>query len=525
MSPPTFLDPSEKTDLPPVRFTGYVMLISFISALASFLFGVDTANIAGAILFIEAEFHLTQVQIEFIVGATTLGAIFGGFGAGYLSDRVGRKWVTLSSSVIFIAGALVIALANSYEVLLLGRLVVGIAVGLASMIVPAYLAEISPKELRGQLVTVNVLLITGGQLAAYIVSVCLASVPNGWRIMMGLAAIPAAIQLIGMPLLPESPRYLFAKGDRDGARKILQRIYGVRNDPDGSRVEAELDSIDCALKETQGASYRDLFKRENRIPLIIACGLQALQQFTGFNTAMYYSAAILKMAGFKEAKDAVAFSLLVAATNFIVTIVALKIIDRVGRRKILLYTVALMTCGLVLLGVAFALLSGLTSYQTDCSGYGSHCGACNSDDRCIFTSSATCVAKNAFPSVNLAAQVAVTCPGSKEYGWFALASLVFYVASYALGLGNTPWLIQSEIFTAKLRGKAGGIATATNWTSNLIVSITFLSLTQAISAAGTFWLYAGVGVLGWLFVWKLVPETKGKSLEEIRMLFVSKDEQ
>jgi len=356
-------------------------------------------------------------------------------------------------------------------------------------------------------------MITGGQLVAYLVSMAFSGVPQGWRWMMGLSGLPALIQLIGLPFLPESPRFLFRHGKKEQARVVLGKILGS-SDPEGVRATIELNAIDNSLKETSGASYRDLLRQENRRPLIIACGLQALQQLSGFNTAMYYSATILKMAGFRDPKNAINFSLLIAGTNMLMTLVALKIIDRLGRRSILLYTVMGMVLGLVLLGFSFFMLTGLTVYQEQCQGYGANCGACLSDDRCGF------VDGSCFPKTSLGLLSSEeSCPQSKEGGWFALGSLVLYVAMFALGLGNVPWLIQSEVFGPRVCGKAGGVATSVNWVGNLVVSITFLSLTRAITSAGTFWLYAGISLMGWVFILLMVPETKGKSLEEIQALF------
>jgi SP family myo-inositol transporter-like MFS transporter 13 len=214
------------------------------------------------------------------------------------------------------------------------------------------------------------------------------------------------------------------------------------------------------------------------------------------------------MAGFRDTA-ALGFSVSVAATNMVMTVVALKLVDRVGRRTILLVTVVGVSISLIVLGSAFALLLGVTPYQSECGGYSSHCGLCLLDDRCAF-SNGTCTVKNALLATS-------TC--SDNRGWFALFALVAYVAMYALGLGNVPWLIQSEIFSPRLRGKAGGIATSVNWVSNLLVATTFLSLTRTITVAGTFWLYGGISLVGWIFIYALVPETKGKGLEEIHNLF------
>ncbi|KAI9597072.1 major facilitator superfamily domain-containing protein [Syncephalis fuscata] len=520
----------------------YVLFISTLSAIGGFLFGYDTGVISGAMLFVEEEFQLDTLQVEFIVGATTLGAIFGGFSAGFLSDRLGRRPVTFFSSVIF---------------LLAGRFIVGIGVGLASMVVPTYISEVSPRQYRGQLVTMNVLMITGGQLVAYCVSAGLGNTSNGWRIMFGIAGIPPIIQLIGMPFLPESPRYLLRRkrGSRAdntaAARRMLTRVYASTpvSLPQGCRrrapqlsnsassdvsdtklkdrisrqVEDEIMAMEHAATITAGATYADLLRPQNRLSLLVACGLQAFQQLSGFNTVMYYSASILKMSGFRDKQSAVTFSILVAATNMLMTLVAIRYVDRIGRRRILLYTVIAMAFALVLLGMAFAFLLGLRPYQSSCDAY-NHCGSCVADNRCAYVSQLDrCFSRDDVFMPDLTSDAntrslpigSLECSGTAGWSWFALAALIFYVASYALGLGNVPWLIQSELFPLALRGRAGGVATSVNWLGNLIVSVSFLSLAHAITAAGAFWLYASLGVLAWWFVWRYVPETAGRTLEEL----------
>ncbi|KAF9175982.1 myo-inositol transporter [Mortierella sp. AD011] len=506
-------------DSSPSRF---LYLLITCLAIGGFLFGYDTGVVAGALLPIKDEFGLTSQEQEFVVGGTTLGAIIGGLLAGALSDLVGRKPVTLLSSVIFVVGAALMTFAHKYWFLLLGRVVVGVGVGLAALVVPLYIGELAPSAYRGRLVTINVLLITGGQLIAYLVSSALTDATNGWRWMMAISAIPALLQLITLPFLPESPRYLVKKGDITGAETVLRRCMGLSKANDGY-IAREVESIKESLEMSHKTRYRDLLRKDLRRPLIIACFMQLWQQLSGFNTAMYYSATILKMAGFPNAKSATLFSLLIAATNMIMTMVAIKIIDRVGRRRILLITMVGMILGLIVLGIAFIKIVGFTVRQDECVQYGDNCAACLTDDRCFFADlSNTCQAiewdgTGKRPIYNGA------CPnrsdGIKAGSWVALASLVFYVASYGLGLGNAPWLIQSELFPLDIRGKATGMATACNFAGNLIISLTFLTLTQRITATGTFWLYAVILVFAWLFVYFLVPETAGLDLEAIQELF------
>ncbi|KAF9373975.1 myo-inositol transporter [Podila verticillata] len=506
-------------DSSPSRF---LYLLITVLAIGGFLFGYDTGVIAGALLPIKEEFGLSSQQQEFVVGGTTLGAIIGGLLAGALSDIVGRKPVTLLSSIIFVVGAALMTFAHHYWLLLLGRVVVGVGVGLAALVVPLYIGELAPSAYRGRLVTMNVLLITGGQLVAYLVSSALTDVTDGWRWMMAISALPAILQLVTLPFLPESPRYLIKKGDIPAAEAVLRRCMGI-SDANDAYIAKEVDAIRESLELSHKTRYKDLLRKSLRRPLIIACGLQLWQQLSGFNTAMYYSATILKMAGFPNAKSATLFSLLIAGTNMLMTMVAIKIIDRVGRRKILLVTIVGMVAGLIVLGVAFIMISGFTVKQDECVQYNDNCAACLTDDRCYFQDATNTCQDMGWNGEGKRPLYDGVCPnrtqGIKAGSWLALASLVFYVASYGLGLGNAPWLIQSELFPLDIRGKATGMATACNFAGNLVISLTFLTLTQRITATGTFWLYAGILVIAWLFIYYLVPETAGLNLEDIQELF------
>ncbi|CAG8450701.1 15539_t:CDS:10 [Dentiscutata erythropus] len=472
----------------------FVFFTAFTVAVCGFMFGYDTGIISSAMLLLEKDFPLTSITKGLVVGATTFGAIFGSVFAGGLSDLAGRRITTVIAATLFICGALLLSLAHSYATLLIGRLVVGIAVGLASMVVPIYISEISPRLHRGRLVTINVLMCTGGQLVSYLVATGFIF-QHGWRWMFGVSIIPPFLQLLRIP------RFLVRKGKNAEAKKILAKIYP--NAPP-EFLNDEIEVICQTIEEDAAGSYKQLFFYPNLRPLIIACGLQLFQQISGFDTAMYYGASIatiMKMAGFTEIRDAIVFSILVSATNFAMTVVALYIIDRVGRRRILLSTLIGTVIGLTLLGIGFVFVTGLTTKQNTCTDYGTRCGACLIDDRCGFSKlNDFCVDKSSVPSDQLYS----ACPS----------------ATYALGIGHAPWTIQSEIFPLNVRGRANGIATATNWCVNLVVAITFLPLTELITISGTFWMYGVFMIIGWLFVYLMVPETAGKSLEEIQELFL-----
>ncbi|KAJ2780628.1 hypothetical protein GGI15_003478 [Coemansia interrupta] len=497
----------------------FVFFVVFCITIGGLLFGYDTGVISGALVVIKDEWNLTSTQQEFIVGGTTLGAIVGGLFSGYFADRWGRRIITFLSSLVFILGALIMTFSNHYSVLIGGRVVVGLAVGAASMVVPIYIGELAPKEFRGRLVTLNVLAITGGQLIAYLLAWALTDVHNGWRWMFAISAFPAAIQLCCLPWLPESPRVLIQRNQEDKARGILHRIYGSKV-PE-SIVDDELESMRQSMRTESASRYVDLIRPINLKPLIVACVLQLMQQFSGFNTAMYYSATILKMAGFASTKSATQFSIAIAATNMVMTIVAITIIDRFGRRKLLLISFVGMIVGLVLLGIAFIFIVGLVKITKDECGEYIKCGACALDDKCSWSPGAlVCTFKGDARFTDLTDACESVTTRDRAGTWLALASLIFYVALYAVGLGNVPWLVQSEIFAQGIRSKAGSLATATNWVSNFIISVTFLTMTLHITASGTFWLYAGILFLGLVFVVFMVPETKGLKLEDVQKLFM-----
>ncbi|RCH85185.1 myo-inositol transporter [Rhizopus stolonifer] len=449
------------------KLTPFLCSLVFSVCLGGFLFGYDTGVISGALSPLEKDFIMSTRQKEYIVAGTTLGAIFGGLFAGPLSDRFGRKPLVLYASGIFIIGSAMLALADTYNMLLLGRLVVGLGVGMASMIIPVYISEVAPKNFRGRLSTLNTFTVTFGQVMAYIINLIFAQTKGGWRYMFGLGALPALIQLIIMPFMPESPRRMVVVGDIEMAKHTLQKIYGCSVTDEF--ISREIEAIQQDMQHTSLGNYRDFLKPENFKPLRIACMLQSAQQLSGFNTVMYYAATILKMANFQ---DPTAVALVVAIANMVFTVVAILVIDKRGRRPVLIITMLSMILSLIALGGSFALQQ---------------------------QQSTKCLAKE--------------CDGPVWISIILLVSLTCYVASYALGLGYIPWIIQGELFTLQLRGKANGIATATNWICNLIAASTFLSMTNLLSAAGTFWFYALVSGVLWIFITKSVPEVKTKQHE------------
>ncbi|MCH9614875.1 MAG: putative metabolite transport protein CsbC [Chlamydiia bacterium] len=437
-----------------------LILISVVAAIGGFLFGYDTGVISGAILFIKQEYAVSPLQESWIVSIVSLGAMAGALLAGPINDRFGRKKVVIVSSILFILSALALAWSPTVSWIIIGRLIVGIAIGVTSATAPVYIAELSPRSMRGALVSLNQLCITIGILIAYLAGYAFASV-SGWREMFAVAAIPAAIQLICMIFFPESPRYLVTHGKTEKAQKILERFRGS---PEDARLECE--HIVRVDEEEGKLPGRAVFSKAVRPALIAGVGLTVIQQVTGINTIIYFAPTIFKFAGFASNKSAIFASLFVGIVNVLMTFLAIYLLDRWGRKPLLLLGLSGMVVSLGFLGGGFL-----------------------------------------FP-----AQDAIV-------GWVTLIAMLAYIACFAFSLGPIGWLINSEIYPLKIRGRAMGIATCANWIANFAVTLTFLLLINNIGKSFTFWLYGLIGLFGIYFIIKMIPETKFKSLEEIEEFF------
>ena len=431
----------------------FVYIAAAISALGGMLFGYDTGVISGAILFIQQDFALSPGLEEIVVSSVVLGAMVGAFAGGALTDRFGRRIVLIVTAVLFALGAVGTSLAPTITLLVLGRVMVGVAIGVASFTTPLYISEISPVTMRGRFVSFNQIALTSGIVIAYLVDYALSGI-RGWRWMFGLAAVPSALLGIGMAFMPESPRWLISHGLVDKGRSVLQRIRG------SAAVEDEVRDIRQSSAQQSG-SLSELASPSLRPAMIVGIGLALFQQVTGINTVIYYAPTIFQSAGFESASVAILATTGVGIINVLMTVVALLLLDRVGRRPLLLIGMAGMVVSLAVLGTAFLY------------------------------------------------------PHLRVLKWFAAGSLMLYVGSFAVGLGPVFWLLISEIYPVKVRGLAMSIATVANWGANLLVALTFLTLTQVLGRPATFWLYGLVGIGAWIFAYALVPETKGRSLEDI----------
>ena len=432
----------------------FVVRVAIIAAIGGFLFGYDTGIIGGAVLYIKKALPTSQFEQQALVGVLLLGAVAGAAISGWTSDRIGRKWTKVGSGSIYVIGALGSALAPTVTWLIIARGVLGLAVGTASFVGPEYISEQAPRSIRGGVTSFNQLMVVSGILSAYIASFALKGLgTDSWRWMLGLAVIPGAALAIGMYFMPHSPRWLMERGREDEARAVLSRSR------DEDEVEDELEQIrEVASKE---GGLRDVFTKQTRPMMTIGLSLAIFQQLIGVNTIIYYAPTILQYTGLNAGK-AVLEALTIGITNVVFTVIAILLLDRFGRRAFLMTGTAVCTFALVILG-AFFEFSGLRS---------------------------------AVP-------------------WLALVCLIVYIAGFAVGLGPVFWLMISEIFPLRIRGPAMASSTVANWSANFIVSFTFLSLVSAISRAGTFWVYAALGVAALVIFARTVPETKGRSLEEI----------
>lgn len=432
----------------------FIYLVATIGAMGGLLFGFDTGVISGALLFINQSFKPSVILQESIVSSVVLGALFGAILSGRLADVFGRRRMLLTAAIAFVVGTAVSTFAPDISTLIVGRLIIGLAIGISSYTTPLFISEMAPAKHRGAMVLLNAITITGGEAIAFLIDYALAP-SAAWRWMFAAGFIPAILLFIGMLFLPETPRWLILKGYFDKAKVTLEKI---RN---SQYIQQEFNDIKQSFSLKSG-NWRQLFSKKVRPVLIIALGLGIFQQFFGINTVMYYGPTIFKEVGFQGTQAQILATFGMGIVNTIMSVIAVLIIDRVGRRKLLLIgsTVAAISLGIV--GFTF-------NHQTH----------------------------------------------SELSRWVAMISMVTYISGYCISVGSLFWLIIAEIFPLSIRGLGMSLATAIQWGANFVVSMTFLSIINSMGPASTFWLYSTMCVLCYAFVFYLVPETKGISLEQI----------
>ena len=454
------------------RLTRTLIAVGAVVMLAGVLFGYDQGVISGALDGIKRDFHVSTFLLEVITSWVTLGAMGGALVAGALADRLGRRLTIIVASVLFTLGALVEALAPGSLVLVVGRLIVGFGVGVASVAAPLYAAEMAPARLRGRFVSLYQLAITIGIFVAYLVDYILSHY-QGWRAMLGVSAVPAILLIVAMIPLPDSPRWYMTAGRRDDAARSLAKI-----EP-SDHVDGDLDQIAATLKEEarSAATWATVFAAEWRRPLVIGVTLAVLQQFTGINAIIYYANQIFASAGFTSPdSQSLATLWAIGAVNVVATFVAVAWVDRFGRRPLLFIGTTGMGISLVVVGAMFLRLGEVKSGTT-------------------------------------------AAHGPTGEGLITLVALVVFIACFAFSLGPVVWTVINEIFPSSVRGKAVAVATAANWFAAWVVSQFFLTLVGLITSTGVFWLFAFFCLVTFVFVKRVVPETKGKSLEQIQSMW------
>lgn len=453
----------------------YIWSLTAITAVSGMLFGYDTGAINSVLVQTGTDIggkELTSGEKELITSALAVGAIIGSLVVGYLADKLGRKRTLVFCDLLFIVGAVVQATISRKWPFVIGRFIMGIGVGAASMICPVFISEVSPVNVRGKLVTLNVVAITGGQVIATAIGAGFEHVNSGWRWIIALGGIPPLIQGIAIELFfPESPRHLQKIGQFEKVAAVLAKMY-PRATPDqiNAKIQVLANHI-AADTQSMWSKYRDLFVfPQYRRAAFLAALLQTAQQLSGFNALMYYSATLFSLAGLK---NSVATSLVVSGVNFVVTCAALPFLDRFGRRNFLLCTIPVMIFGLLFGTVVFVYLTKST-------------GGFFVEDHLYDT----------------------------RLSVVMIISQLIFVAGYAGGLGHVPWGSAGDFFDQTHRGVGASSGAFPNWAFNLVVSSTFLRLMETITPAGTFGFYAGLSTFLFVIIIYFYPETLGLSLEQ-----------
>ncbi|TSA32564.1 MAG: MFS transporter [Verrucomicrobiaceae bacterium] len=449
---------------------GYVWLISLVAAMGGLLFGWDWVVIGGAKPFFQRYFELTsEAQIGWANSCALIGCLFGALAAGVLSDKFGRKRLLMLAALLFAVTSIGNALAGDFTLFIAWRMLGGVAIGLASSLSPMYIAEVAPAQIRGRLVSLNQLTIVVGVLLAQFINWYLVrNLPTGatdefirnswfgqqgWRWMFGLTAAPAVVFFLGMFLVPESPRWLAKNGKASRARDVLVRIGGERYAGDAM---ADIQST-LASEEIQHVRFADLLEPKMRRVLVLGVTLAVIQQWCGINVIFNYAEEIFRAAGY-DISSVLKNIAWTGSVNLAFTFVALGIVDKAGRRPLMLFGFAGLAAIYFLIGLCY------------------HGGV---------------------------------------QGWPMLALVLAAIACYAMSLAPVTWVVISEIFPNRIRGAAMSVAVMALWLACFLLTYTFPMLNAKLGSAGTFWLYGAICVLGVVFIFFKLPETKGKTLEQI----------
>ncbi|XP_020216858.1 probable polyol transporter 3 [Cajanus cajan] len=471
------------------RGSTYAMACAIITSMISIIFGYDTGVMSGALIFIKEELEISDTQQEVLAGILNICALVGSLIAGRTADYIGRRYTITVASILFMVGSILMGYGPNYTILMAGRCVAGIGVGFALLIAPVYSAEISSAKSRGFLTSLPELCIGIGILLGYVINYFLGklSLKLGWRLMLGIAAIPSLALALGILVMPESPRWLVMQGHLEKAKNVLLQISNTEQEAElrfqdiklaaGIDMNDSKEMVKVPEKKNSGGVWKELIIRPTyavRWMLIAAVGIHFFEHATGIEAVMLYSPRIFKKAGVTSKDKLLLTTIGVGITKVSFLIIASFFLDRVGRRRLLLISTGGMICSLLVLGFS------LTMVDTS----------------------------------------------DKELLWALTLSIVatyFFVAFFNIGLGPVTWVYSSEIFPLKLRAQGASIGVAVNRLTNAAISMSFISIYKAITIGGAFFVFAGSSVLAWLFFYFFLPETKGRALEEMEMIFSKYD--
>ncbi|WWC61260.1 uncharacterized protein I303_103841 [Kwoniella dejecticola CBS 10117] len=467
------------------RVTPFLCFLIAASALAGFLYGYDTGVVGVALPLVKGDLGkvLSSAEQEIATAGTTIGAIFGSFVIGVTSDRIGRKWSMLISDFFFTVGSIIIASSYSLGQLIVGRIIVGVGVGGAAVIAPLYITELAPTASRGRCVGVIAFFIPFGQVVADAVGAGCQTVHNGWRILFSLGVVPSMLQLMVMHWLPESPRILILRGHPEKAREVLQVVYG--KDATADKIDLKLQlakqSVDASMKLEKELSFLHRTKTlwtngQYRRSIMVVSLIQMFGQLTGFNALLYYAGQLFGLLGLSNPALG---GLIPAACNAFFLFCGMLSVDRVGRRGLMVALIPILLAGLVWNIVAFYYLCKPTNGLLDTSHTYDH-----------------------------------------QLISIVIGGIVLFVAGYGATYSHIIWQ-QSEFLALEIRAAGSAIATTANWIANLVVAVAYLTQLETLTPAGTYGLYLGFSVVGYIFVLLCYPETKGLSIDETHALFAS----
>jgi SP family arabinose:H+ symporter-like MFS transporter len=429
----------------------YIVFISLIAAFGGLLFGFDIAVFSGTIPFIQPYYQLSEAQLGWTGSSLYVGCIIGTLITGYATDRFGRKPMLIAAAAIFMVSSVLMGWASSHSMLIFWRIVAGIGVGAASMLSPLYIAEISPASIRGRMVSINQLTIVIGILLAYFINYILADAEDNWRWMFTSGAIPSALFLFCVFFVPESPRWLLSKGYVDKAKDVLKKISG------GIEVKEELRAIETGVHREVKGKLADLFQHGMKFVVLLGITMAVFQQISGANAIFFYAPIIFEKAGM-DVQDQLFQQILIGAINLVFTLVAMQLVDKLGRKKLMLGGASLMALWLFLVGICY--------YFSLFDGY-----------------------------------------------WLTFFVLAF-IATYATTLAPVTWVLISEIFPTKIRGMAVSVSTCMLWVACFSLAYGFPVLIEWLNAPQTFFFFSGICLLYFFILLRYVPETKGKTLEQ-----------